>query len=398
MLLSFSSLLLSAAALTPQLPEDPGPFLAGWQTVNFVDANYGAGTVRARVHYPALAEGRDTAPDLSQAPYQSIALMHGYLGSADGLDNMANHMASHGYLVVNLDTERGLFPNVPAYAVDGRAGLQWMEDESTNQASFLFGMAMVGDWAAIGHSMGGGTMGHLVGIEPRVRAIIGMQAADSEDPAAANMRAYTGAGLWIAGTRDRIVPPGTVKRWYDRAELASRRFYVNVTGMGHGGPTDTPPTNEPMPASEQQAVHRRMLIAFLDAEMRDEQAAYEFLAAGVGAGAPWSMQQQSLDPILWGGEMVSASNGLFGVHGLSGSETVFAWSTQLGSSATPFGNAGIDLSLGGSLAPASLGTAGFGKGTFNFPPTWTGSTVYFQAAVYQGNVGTLTDVLAVDVP
>ena len=41
-------------------------------------------------------------------------------------------------------------------------------------------------------------------IERRVRAIIGMQAASSDEPGPSNMRAYTGAGLWIAGSVDNI--------------------------------------------------------------------------------------------------------------------------------------------------------------------------------------------------
>ena len=395
------SLAALALALAPQtLPEDPGPYLAGWQVVSFSDANYGAGTVRARVHYPALIEGRDTAVDLSGAPYQPVALMHGWLGSADGLDDLGNHLASHGYLVINLDTERGLFPNVPAYAVDTRAALQWLEDESQFASSWLSGMGMVGvDWAAIGHSMGGGTLSHLVGIESRVRAIIGMQAASSDEPGPSNMRAYTGAGLWIAGSVDNIVRPGTVKAWYNRALVAERRMYVNVQGMGHGGPTDTPPNNEPMSAADQKTVHLRMLTLFLDAELRDEDAAYEYLVGEVGEGAPWTYEQQSARPILWGGADLSPSSGLFGIHGTAQSVAVFAWSTQLGSTTTPFGDAGIDLGFGGATAAIPLGAEAWGKSRFGFPPSWSGTTVHFQAAVYRSpSEGALTEVISLQIP
>ena len=55
-------LTLSAAAAIPsaaQLPEDPGPWPAGWQDVTFTDSNYGLGLVHARIHYPALSAGQN---------------------------------------------------------------------------------------------------------------------------------------------------------------------------------------------------------------------------------------------------------------------------------------------------------------------------------------------------
>lgn len=399
MLVSLSLSLLLCSPLA-QLPEDPGPFSPGFRKLTFADANYGAGNVRVQVHYPALTEAENAAPDLSGAPYPSVALMHGWLGSAAGLDDLANHMASHGFLVINLDTEKGLFPNVPAYAVDARASLQWMEDESGDPASFLSGMAQAGPWAAVGHSMGGGALSHLIGIEPRVSTIIGMQAASADPPGPDNMRAYQGAGLWIAGSVDGIVPPGTVRAWYNRAEQAQRRFFFVVDGMGHAGPLDNPPNNEPMPGATQQAVHRRMLTAFLDAQIRGNEAAFAFLAGEVGSGAPWTMEQDCADPILWGGGTdLSASGARFGVLGEAGQRVSFAWSTALGSTSTPFGPSGLDLGFGGVLDPILLPAEGFGQGIFAFPPSWSGTTAYFQAAVYASAVdGELTDVLAVEIP
>ncbi|MAW59595.1 MAG: hypothetical protein CMJ94_02025 [Planctomycetes bacterium] len=395
-----SSLILLAAAAPAQLPEDPGPYAAGWQVVSFADQNYGAGTVRARVHYPAQLAGRDTAVDLSGAPYQPVALMHGWLGSADGLDDLGNHLASHGYLVINLDTEKGLFPDVPAYAVDTRAALQWLEDESGDPASWLSGMAQSGvNWAAIGHSMGGGTLSHLIGIEPRVRAILGMQAADAIAPGPANMSQYTGAALWIAGSVDNIVPTGQVRRWYDRAGVTERRMFVEVEGMGHSGCLDNPPNNQPMPGDVQKRVHLRMLTLFLDAELRGEDAEYEYLVADVGGAAPWSFDQDCERPLLWGGASLTSQAGLFGVHGAAGSQTIFAWSTQLGSTSTPFGDAALDLNFGALTPPLSLGAAGWGKDYYAFPPSWSGTTVYFQAAVFQNAIdGALTAPLSLPIP
>jgi dienelactone hydrolase len=397
MLLTAGIVLSLASAL--QLPEDPGPWPAGWQDVVFTDPNFGQGTVKARIHYPAVIAGENAQADPSGGPYPTTALMHGWLGSADGLDTIANHFASHGFLVASIDTERGLFPNVPNYARDTRAMLHWVEGESQTAGSWLEGMARGGEWAAIGHSMGGGTLSHLIGIETRVRAIVGMEAADADAPGPANMMAYTGAGMWISGTADWVVPPATVRLWYQRAGVANRRSYFNVEGMGHAGPTDTPANNEPMPGADQQRVHMRLITTFLDAELRGNDGAYEYTFGNTyAASPPWALSQSYLRPALWGGLAATTGGSEFGVHGAAFTNTVFAWSTQLGNSSTPFGNAGIDLNAGGNSNPISLGAAGWGSGVFNFPPQWSGTTVYFQSAVYQGNVGALTDVLSVPVP
>jgi predicted dienelactone hydrolase len=393
-------LTLSAAAAIPsaaQLPEDSGPWPAGWQDVTFTDSNYGQGSVHARIHYPALSAGQNTSAANNSGPFPMVALMHGYLGSADGLDMLGNHMASHGYLVASIDTHSGLFPDTMDYAWNIRAMLQWAEDESNTVGSWLENMARPGDWAAVGHSMGGGTLSLLIGIEPRVRAIVGMQAADADSPGETNMNNFTGAGMWIAGSVDNIVPPATVRRWYQRATSAARRSYFLVTGMGHVGPTDNPGNGQPMPGSEQQAVHRRLITPFLDAELRGDDSAYEFIY-GSSVDAPWTVEQSSPQPILWGGHEATSTSAEFAIHGMPFSNAVFAWSTALGSTVTPFGLADLDLVAGGQTPVIGLGPLGWGRGDYPFPPMSSGTTFYFQAASFQGANGALTQSLSVTVP
>jgi len=396
-------MLLSLAICLPlalvQLPEDPGPYPAGWQDVIFTDANYGQGSVRARIHYPALSAGQNAVADSANGPYPMTALMHGWLGSADGLDTIANHFASHGYLVASIDTEKGLFPNVEAYAWDTRAMLQWTEDQSQNPLTWLAGMARPGDWAAIGHSMGGGTLSLLVGIEPRVRSIVGMQAADADPPGPGNMANFSGAGMWIAGSVDWVVPPATVRKWYQRAVETNRRSYFVVQGMGHTGCIDNPANNEPMPGAQQQLVHMRLITSFLDAELNGNDTAYEYIyGSEYASNPPWSIEQSCPRPILWGGKASTSSQSEFGVHGVPNASGVFAWSTQLGSTQTPFGPSALDLSYGGTTNALPLNSAGWGRSPFAFSPIWSGTVVHFQAAAYLGSDGALTQSISLQIP
>ncbi|MDP7063004.1 MAG: hypothetical protein QF489_08770 [Planctomycetota bacterium] len=365
--------------------------------MGFTDSNYGQGFIHARIHYPALSAGQGATAANNSGPFPVVALMHGWLGSADGLDMIGNHMASHGYLVASIDTHSGLFPDTMDYARNTRAMLQWAEDQSNTPGSWLDNMARLGDWAAVGHSMGGGTLSLLIGIEPRVRVIVGMQAADADPLGTTNMNNYTGAGMWIAGSVDNIVPPLTVRRWYDRATLGSRRSYFNVIGMGHVGPTDTVGNGDPMPGAEQQAVHRRLITPFLDAELRGDEGAYEFIY-GSSVDDPWTMSQSSLQPILWGGRAATSTSAEFGLHGMPFASAVFAWSTALGSTVTPFGLADLDLVAGGQTPVFGLGPLGWGRDDFTFPPLSSGTTFYFQAAAFQGSNGALTRSFGVTVP
>lgn len=389
-----SAILLAAAA---QLPEDPGLHAAGWQDIWFQDANFGQGYVQARIHYPALSAGQGAAADPASGPYPVVAMLHGWLGSADGLDDLSNHLVSHGYLVASIDTHSGLNPDTMDYARNVRSMLHWVEDESSSPASWLAGMAAPGDWSAVGHSMGGGTLSLLIGLEPRVRNLVGMQAAETDAIGTSNMQAFDGTSLWIAGDVDNIVPPTVVHRWFDRSLVAARCFYFNVDGMGHGGPNDFPPLNEPMPGAQQHAVHRRLVTVFLEAQVRGQDNLYHH-AFGSQPGFPWAIEQDCPEPLFWGGRHLSVQSAEFGLHGAVGDTGAFAWSSQLGSTATPFGPADLDLSFGGSLPAIHLGAQGWGRDDFLFGPGLSGTTLYFQAATYGTGGGSLTRSFAVVVP
>ena len=197
-------LLLSALVLAPAASaaiEDPGVLPVGWRDISFDDDIFGQGTILARIYYPALDAGRDTPADPSQGPYPLIAFQHGYLGEPRDYDDLCTHLASWGVLVASTGTETGFFADVDQYARDTRSLLHWVDRESGDSQSWLHAMAWDGDWGASGHSMGGGTLGLLIGIEPRVRTIVGLQSAGPEGEGADHMRAFTGIAAQVAGSQ-----------------------------------------------------------------------------------------------------------------------------------------------------------------------------------------------------
>lgn len=385
-------LLCTSLPAAAQAIEDPGPHPVGWRVFTFTDAIFGQGTITGRIYYPAAAAGEGADADPSGGPFPLVAFQHGWLGAPDGYDELCTHIASWGFVVASTGTETGLFPDHAQFARDTRSFLHRVEAESATPASWLYGMAADGDWGAVGHSMGGGTLHLLIGIEPRIRAIAGLQAADESDPdARAAIAAYTGDALYIAGSSDLIVPQDVVRRWFDRAVLAARDIFHVVQGMGHTGAMDDPGFLDPMPAPEQQRLHRRLVTGFLRAEIRGEENLYaETLGEGIGT-EPVSVEAICEEPALWARESASGPGRIVvGICGAPGDQATLAASDTPASVPTPYGELGIDLARSRRLSRTVLGPSGVVETTPSVPAAYSGDTLYFQGLVSVPGAGTLS--------
>ncbi len=370
-------------ALLPQALEDPGSHPAGWRSFSYTDAATGRHEY-GRIYYPALASGRDAPADPAAGPYPVVAFQHGWLGSPSDYDSLCLHLASWGYLVPSTGTETGLFPDTHQYAADTKSILHWVEASSADPLSWLSGMAAPGDWSAIGHSMGGGTLSLLIAIEPRVSTIIGLQAAAADASGNGAMASFPGAVFMIAGSVDRIVRPATVHHWTDLADPTqggnSRRdLYWEIQGMGHLGPTDTPPTNERMAAGEQSRVHRRLLTGILEAELRGREECYLDLL-GEGVDFPADRESVCAEPILWAAPSLATLGTVdFGLASIPATLGLRAASFVPASIPTAYGTLGLspgDLLI---LDQSPLPAQGWIETSFPSRPTWSGRIAFFQA-------------------
>lgn len=383
----------------PQEIEDPGPELVGWRDLTVVDQFSSQGNIKVRVYYPATSVGEDTMAATANGPFPLVNMMHGWLGSADGLDELSSHIASWGFVVVSTDTNRGFFPDTASYARDSRALLHWAEASSQDPLSWLSGMIEQGtDWSAVGHSMGGGTLSQLIGIEPRVTTVIGMQAADNSAGESA-MRQYTGRAYYISGSVDNIVIPREVHDWVELAMNAERNVYWKVIGMGHGGPTDDLSTNEPMPAAEQARMHRLLVTGLLRIEMQDAVELYPDLFGGRMAAEPVEYECRNYYPAVWAEHDPVTSLTKVGIAGRLHGRVALAWSLTPASVQTPFGLLGIDQASAVVLQQSQVDSTGVLELDLPADPAWLGTTVYFTgAAGGRGAQTRIGDVDAVQVP
>jgi hypothetical protein len=105
---------LLIAGMTVGVVAEPGTFPVSHRDVYLWDAE--AGPIWARVHYPATRDGEEAPPDTAQGPYPLTAFVHGYFGSAWMYQHAADHIASQGMVMVNMDTQTGVFLDMPSDA------------------------------------------------------------------------------------------------------------------------------------------------------------------------------------------------------------------------------------------------------------------------------------------
>jgi len=396
-------LCLFAACAVPLLParsiDDPGPWPVGWRDVSFNDTIYGQGTIAARIFYPALSAGHQAAPDPASGPWPVIGFQHGWLFPVSEYDDICTHMASWGFVIASTDTETGLFPDHQQFARDTRSLLAFVEASSADPGSWLHAMADGGDWAAAGHSMGGGALALLIGIEPRVRTIVGLQSAMVNGPAIQNIQAFTGRVYQVAGSVDSIVPPSTVYTFFLEALVAERKIRYLVNGMGHLGCTDNPSWIEPLPAADQKRLSRRIVTGLLLTAVKGEEDLFiDLLGEGMTV-EPVDRQSGCQNPPFWAQVSVQQpSNLVIGLGGRAGATVMLAGSFVPDSVPTPYGELGLDLAYGAIFYSAPLNGYGWHESSLPIQPAWSGRTAYFQGLVVDSNSGQLSRVVDFVIP
>ncbi|WP_287129365.1 hypothetical protein [Candidatus Cyanaurora vandensis] len=389
---------LSAAPALARAIEDYGSYPVGWRDVVFVDENFGRGSIRGRIYYPALKSGPDAPPNPDLGPYPLTAFQHGYASSPLNYDELNIHTASWGFVVASIGTQVGNNATRQDEARDSRALLHWVDDESRNPASFLYQMSWQGQWGAVGHSMGGAALMYLIAYEPRVSTIVPLSPARGPRSGGSiegseNLAIYTGSAFFVSGDVDTIVPKEWVRSYFEEAVLARRNFYTNVLGMGHNGPSDNVPNSEPLPAEDQQRLNRRFATGFLRAEMLGEQNLYVDLMGEGARVEPLEQESASLEPALWVAPSRSKPGVLVvGMAGTRGQEGQFGYSTALAAAVTPFGVLGLDPELGDFSEEDNLRFNGVLEEEFLLADYNSGSSLYFQGLAQDDDSGTLTRV------
>ena len=384
-------------AISPLLqnPEDAGPYTVSRQDVTHGDAYYGRGTVSGRIYYPDNANNQS---------FPLVAFMHGWIEPASDYDDLCEHIASWGYVVYSNDTETSIFGTLQAEAADTRAGLQWVEDESQDPNSWLYGMTANQPWIAIGHSMGGAAVASFARLDSRVEYAILLEPykgslLGNTDGAFYWFNRFEGSVLVIGADEDLTNSwSSQVKPWYNTSTSSSRKVWALIDGGDHFGCTDPDIQglwgNGSLSGSEQHRVHRKLVTAFLLAEVENNENKY----ADLFNTNYTTVEGSSLDTPLWSIHNINNNTIDLGTFSKPQNVVRLAVSPNTGSLQTNFGELFLDLTtlrvINRSLAPLE------GVVTYSLPvrSSWSGSNLYFQALATSNGGGSLSSLSIISLP
>ncbi len=398
LLASLALALAAAPSLHAQAFEDPGGLTAGWRDVTFPST---AGMQSGRAYYPATVAGQDAPADPAQGPFPLVGLVHGQTFKPKDYDALCLHLASWGFVIVSVGPLGGALHSPPQSSKMIVQMLEWADAESLDPASFLFTMASADDWSTLGHSLGGEAMAYVAGTEPRVRAVIGLEPyfPGSALPTS-HLNGFDGAVLAIGGSEDVIVPPAMHAHvMFDAATSLGRSAFIEIVGGDHYGGTDDDIGSGSLSYAEQHRLHRRVVTAFLAAQIKgDEDAWVDLLGEGV-ATEPVNRESGSEEPPLWALPSVPFAGSLaVGLGGRSLDGAFLAMSPTPASLPTPFGVLGL---LPGQIYVyygAGLNVEGWHEELIPVPPSLSGRTAYLQGLVVHAVGAKLTRTGAYAIP
>lgn len=232
-----SALLFSASALATNPPVDPpangsgdsyargpdptvsflesstGPYRTRTTNVSRFTSGFGGGTI----HYPTGTEGTMAA----------IVVIPGFVSAESSIDWWGPKLASHGFVVMTIDTNSG-FDQPPSRARQINSALDYLVAQNTARRSPVNGMIDTDRLGVIGWSMGGG--GTLrVASEGRIKAAIPLAPWDTT-----RFRNVQAPTMIFACQSDVIAPViSHASPFYNQLPSSIDKAYVNIRGGSH---------------------------------------------------------------------------------------------------------------------------------------------------------------------
>lgn len=237
-MIAAGALLMSASAFATNPPADPppggdSPYARGPDpTVSFLEASSGPYSTRTSrvsglvsgfgggtIHYPTGVEGTMAA----------IVVIPGFVSAESSIDWWGPKLASHGFVVMTIDTNTG-FDQPPSRARQINNALDYLVSQNSSRTSPVRGMIDTDRLGVIGWSMGGG--GTLrVASEGRIKAAIPLAPWDTVSTYAGRSQAPT---LIFACQADVIAPVAAhASPFYNRLPNGIEKAFVEINNGTH---------------------------------------------------------------------------------------------------------------------------------------------------------------------
>ena len=216
-----------------------------------------------------------------------FAFGHGYLAQIEVYRSTLEHLASWGITVVAPRSGGGLLPSHEAFAADLVAALD-----------HVGAAAAADDWHGLpvertarsvgGHSMGGGAAVLAADLDPDIRTLATLSAADTRPSAVFAAGAVEAPMLLVAASEDRITPLDEHQRPIFEAAAGPAQLRI-IEGGGHCGYLDRADLiglvcgRASLGEEEQRAEGRAALAAWLRAQLMGDATARRYIQAA----GPW---------------------------------------------------------------------------------------------------------------
>jgi predicted dienelactone hydrolase len=206
---ALAALLLAVTACAGNPPTGGGGLQVG--TINVpTTAGFGGGTI----HYPTAG-----------GPYGVVSLSPGFTENASAIQYWGPYLASHGYVVITINTTNGLI--LPDQrSAEQLDALDYVISQSAAAGNPLSGKVDPNRRAVGGHSMGGGASIISAANDAAVDAVIPLAPWNLTQPAVAKPT------LMLACQSDIIAPVATNASPLYEA-VTAEKLYVSVAGGDH---------------------------------------------------------------------------------------------------------------------------------------------------------------------
>jgi chlorophyllase len=126
--------------------------------------------------------------DLAAGPFPLVVLSHGFQLNGEGYNVLGDRLASHGFVVVSPSYGDNLFNALShtALAQIVVATIDWAAAENGRSGSALFGHLDLDKIGVTGHSRGGKQSIYAAILDPRIKAVFGIDPVDSGPPVGGN--------------------------------------------------------------------------------------------------------------------------------------------------------------------------------------------------------------------
>lgn len=171
-----------------------------------------------------IALGKVFYPTDAEPPFAAVAIVPGFTNTGPEMEPWGPFYASHGIVLVALDTIGSDAPAVRATKL--LAGIDALEAENADAGSPLFGN-LSGRYGTSGYSMGGGGTTIASGTEPTLMTSVGLAAWG---PSTSGVQVPT---LLLCGTSDTTAPCSTSQSAYTGLPQSTPKMMISIGGASH---------------------------------------------------------------------------------------------------------------------------------------------------------------------